>query len=184
VKHAISWQVSESEGFETSWIDLGDDSLQARGRAVGTIPELYWVTYTLDTGADFITRRLRVSVERASGSAELDLRRDEDGVWTGNGAPIPDVEGALDCDLGLCPLTNTMPVLRHRLHVTPGESELLMAWVSVPDLVVQPSVQTYTTLAMTPQGAYIRFAAGDFHSDIEVDASGLVVEYPGMATRL
>jgi hypothetical protein len=180
----VSWEVSESRGFETSWVELRDRSLQARGRAIGTVPELYWVSYTLDTGEDFVTRRLWVSVERAAGSAELDLRRDDGGSWTSNGAPLPGLDGALDCDLGLCPLTNTMPVLRHRLHVTPGESAFLMAWVSVPDLVVQPSTQTYTTLARTPQGAYIQFAAGDYRSDIEFDADGLVVEYPGMARRV
>jgi hypothetical protein len=180
----VSWEVSESHGLETAWVEVRDRSLQARGRAVGTVPEFYWVSYTLETGEDFVTRRLWVTVERAAGSSELDLRRDDDGHWTGNGEPLPDVDGALDCDLGLCPLTNTMPVLRHGLHVTPGESASLMAWVSMPDLVVQPSRQTYTTLARTPHGAYIRFAAGDYRSDIEFDANGLVVEYPGMATRV
>ncbi|MFJ5994815.1 putative glycolipid-binding domain-containing protein [Streptomyces sp. NPDC092370] len=39
-----------------------------------------------------------------------------------------------------------MPVLRHGLRRTPGERDFLMAWVSVPDLTVRPSRQTYTHL--------------------------------------
>lgn len=39
------------------------------------------------------------------------------------------LDDALDCDLAFSPLTNTMPVLRHRLHREPGEVRLVMAWV-------------------------------------------------------
>ncbi|MFB7930038.1 putative glycolipid-binding domain-containing protein [Streptomyces sp. NPDC056039] len=177
---AITWEVSASQGFETAWAEQGDGLLRARGRAVGTVPEPYWVTYELDTADRFVTRRLRVTTESADGTRSLDLLRDGDGRWTANGEPLPDVDGALDCDLGLCPLTNTMPVLRHGLHQAPGEREFLMAWVSVPDLTVRPSRQTYTHLGP----GRVRFASGDFRSDLEVDEEGYVVDYPSLAGRL
>ncbi|MEU6263811.1 putative glycolipid-binding domain-containing protein [Saccharopolyspora shandongensis] len=180
----FTWEVTESSGYETSWIEVGRGSLRARGRAVGTVPEPYWITYELETCEDFVTRQLRVSAETAFGSRELDLRHDGAGRWTANGEPLPEVDGALDCDLGLCPLTNTMPALRHGLHLAPGEQPFLMAWVSVPDLTVRPSRQTYTHLGRTEGGAHIRYAAGDYRSDLEFDADGFVVDYPGMARRL
>jgi hypothetical protein len=178
----ISWEVSESKGIETAWIELDDDALRGRGRAVGTVPEPepYWISYELDTADAFVTRRLQVTVESASGVRTLDLRHDGAGRWTANGEQLPDVDGALDCDLGLCPLTNTMPVLRHGLHLAPGEREFLMAWVSVPDLAVLPSRQTYTHLGQHR----VRFVSGDFRSDIGFDEDGFVVDYPGLATRL
>lgn len=179
-----TWDVIESRGYETSWITLGPGTLHARGRVVGTVPEPYWISYELTTGQDFVTRSLRVASETAAGTRELDLRRDGDGRWTANGAPLPDVEGALDCDLGLCPVTNTMPVLRHGLHQAPGEHSFLMAWVSVPDLAVRPSRQTYTHLARDGGTATVRYAAGDYHSDLTFDEAGLVLAYPGMADRL
>ncbi|MEU8294255.1 putative glycolipid-binding domain-containing protein [Streptomyces pseudogriseolus] len=89
------------------------------------------------------------------------------------------LDGALDCDLGLCPLTNTMPVLRHGLHRTPGEREFLMAWVSVPGLTVEPSRQTYTHLGP----GRVRFASGDFRSDLTFDEDGCVVDHPRLARR-
>jgi hypothetical protein len=60
-----------------------------------------------------------------------------------------------------------------------------MAWVSVPDLAVRPSGQTYTHLGRTGDGGgRVRYASGSFRSDLEVDADGLVVEYPRLARRL
>jgi hypothetical protein len=177
---AITWEVSASRGFETAWPELGEGALRARGRAVGTAPEPYWVTYELDTADRFVTRRLRVTAESADGVRTLDLLHDGEGDWTANGEPLPDVEGALDCDLGLCPLTNTMPVLRHGLHRTPGERDFVMAWVSVPDLTVRPSRQTYTYLGP----GRVRYSSGDFRSDLEFDADGFVVDYPRLARRL
>ncbi|MBX9360907.1 putative glycolipid-binding domain-containing protein [Streptomyces sp. WAC04114] len=177
---AITWEVFASRGFETAWPDQGEGVLRARGRAVGIEPEPYWVSYALETGDGFVTRRLTVTAETGDGPRELDLRHDGHGRWTANGEPLPDVGGALDCDLGLCPLTNTMPVLRHGLHREPGEREFLMAWVSVPDLAVRPSRQTYTHL----RPGHVRFSSGDFRTDLEFDEEGFVVDYPQLATRL
>ncbi|GAA4318098.1 hypothetical protein GCM10023086_41420 [Streptomyces venetus] len=176
----ITWEVSASRGVETAWARLGDRALRARGRAVGTVPEPYWISYELETAEGFVTRRLSVTAETGDGTRELDLRHDGRGRWAANGEALPDVEGALDCDLGLCPLTNTMPVLRHELHRAPGEREFLMAWVSVPDLSVRPSRQTYTHLGP----GRVRYASGDFRSDLEFDEEGYVVDYPELATRL
>lgn len=177
---ALSWEVSASRGLEISWTELGGGVLRARGRAVGTVPEPYWIAYELETAEDLVTRRLSVTAETEAGARVLDLRHDGHGRWTANGEPLPDVDGALDCDLGLCPLTNTMPVLRHGLHQAPGEREFLMAWVSVPSLTVRPSRQTYTHLGP----GRVRYASGDFRSDLEFDDDGYVVDYPRLATRL
>ncbi|MEU9283508.1 putative glycolipid-binding domain-containing protein [Streptomyces sp. NPDC048275] len=180
----ITWVVTESKGYETSWITSGAGALSARGRAVGTTPEPYWISYELDTADGFVTRRLRVTAETAAGTRVLDLRHDGEGHWTADGEWLPDLGGALDCDLGLCPLTNTMPVLRHGLHLGPGEREFLMAWVSVPELTVRASQQTYTHLGRHADGGRVRFASGDYRSDLELDADGYVVDYPTMARRL
>ncbi|MET9480046.1 putative glycolipid-binding domain-containing protein [Streptomyces sp. NPDC006638] len=182
--HVLTWDVRESKGYETGWVTLDGDRLDARGRAVGTTPEPYWLSYELDTGPGFVTRALRVGVESAAGTRALDLRRSEDGAWSVDGRPRPELAGALDCDLGLCPLTNSMPVLRHGLHAGPGEAAFLMAWVSVPDLAVHTSRQTYTHLRRTGRGGLVRFTSGDFRRDLEFDTAGLVLDYPDLARRM
>ncbi|MEU2401641.1 putative glycolipid-binding domain-containing protein [Streptomyces pseudogriseolus] len=179
VSRVITWEVTASGGYETVWAVFDGDGRRARGRAVGTLPEPYWITYELLTGDAYVTRRLTVKAEDASGSRSLDLRHDGRGGWTADGRRVDALDGALDCDLGLCPLTNTMPVLRHGLHRTPGEREFLMAWVSVPGLTVEPSRQTYTHLGP----GRVRFASGDFRSDLTFDEDGCVVDHPRLARR-
>jgi uncharacterized protein len=63
---------------------------------------------------------------------------------------------------------------------------LTMAWVSVPDLAVHASPQTYSTLHRVDPGggAVVEFSSEGFGVAIEVDADGLVVAYPGIALRL
>ncbi|MFD9406471.1 putative glycolipid-binding domain-containing protein [Streptomyces sp. NPDC059989] len=180
-----TWDVLPSRGYSTAWVVLAEGRLTARGRAVGLVPEPYWVTYTLETVDAYVTSRLHVTVDTETSTGILDLRNDA-GRWTVDGEHRPDLDGALDCDLGLCPLTNTMPVLRHGLHRQPGTAPhpFLMAWVSVPGLEVSANEQTYTHLARAEHGARIRYESGDFRSDVDFDEDGLVLDYPQLATAL
>jgi hypothetical protein len=192
----LTWQVKENRGIETAWVEAaGEGVLRARGRAVGTAPVPYWLRYELDAAPDgdagYVTRSLRVELESADGERRLELNRTPgDGRWTADGSALPELAGALDCDLGLCPLTNTMPVLRHGLHhhrsAAPGaEQRFLMAWIRVPDLTVQAVEQRYTPFTRTPEGGTrIRYASGSYHRYVEFDADGFVVNYPGVAHRL
>jgi hypothetical protein len=91
--------------------------------------------------------------------------------------------GALDCDLGLSPLTNTMPVLRHRMLDGGGPIEFLMAWVSVPDLSVVASHQAYEFVRRAGDHAVIRYSSGTFTNDVVFDADGLVIDYPAIGRR-
>ena len=184
----MTWRVAPNSGLETAWVEfeesnLGGKSLSASGRAVGTDPSPYWLEYELETGNDYVTHALDVTVRTIEDTRTLELRHDGPN-WSANGNPIPELTGAVDCDLGLCPLTNTMPILRHGLHEGAGRHELLMAWVAVPELTVRPSTQTYTHLEKTSEGARVRYESGDFSSDLLVDRDGLVIDYPQLATRI
>jgi hypothetical protein len=181
---ACTWEIHENRGLETAWVTLDGGRLAARGRAVGLAPEPYWVTYTLETGDRHVTRRLAVQVESAAGARSLELQRSPDGSWRADGAALADLAGALDCDLAFSPLTNTMPILRHQLHQRGGAARLAMAWVSLPDLAVSRSEQGYEHLRRIGDGAVVRFTAGSFTADLEVDGDGLVVRYPRLGYRL
>ncbi|MGW5354612.1 putative glycolipid-binding domain-containing protein [Streptomyces sp. NPDC004031] len=178
----LTWSVEETGGVETSWVEWEEGALRGRGRAVGVRPEPYWVEYVLETDERYATRRLTVSAEDSSGARRLELRQ-QDGSWTADGRPLPELAGALDCDLGMSPLTNTMPVLRHGLH-RGGAHDFLVAFVSVPGLAVRAARQSYTHLGRTDGGGRVRYASGDYRSDLEFDRDGLVVVYPGMARRV
>ncbi|HZP51050.1 putative glycolipid-binding domain-containing protein [Actinocrinis sp.] len=184
-RHLV-WQVVETAGFEAAWLDLDGMSLQATGRAVGQLPEPYWLSYTLHTDDRAATTRLTVTATTADAQYDLDLRR-EDETWTVDGEPRADLAGALDCDLACSPVTNTMPIIRHGLQHGPHDSGTLrfvMAFVQVPTLRVVASQQSYTHLDLAEEAARVRYASGSFVSDLTVDRDGLVVDYPTMAHRI
>jgi uncharacterized protein len=181
-KRAVAWTKDDPEGFEFAEVSLSETRLSATGVAIGSDPIAYRLDYSLVTSEGFVTTALRVEARGQGFQAELDLQRRGDGRWRANGRGLHQLAEALDCDLGLSPLTNSLPVLRHGLLQDTGSVELVMAWVSVPDLGVHASRQRYTGLG----GGMIRFDSLDdsFTAEIAFDEDGLVVDYPGIARRL
>ena len=191
---AAVWLKHERAGCEFAEIILDPDRVTARGVAIGSSPLPYRLDYVLETGTGFVTTLLDVSSRGAGWNRRLVLGRDDVGSWTitvdaeGNpDLPAPGGDpaalvGALDCDLGLSPVTNLMPILRYGLLSGVGQAELTAAWVSVPNLRVQPDGQRYTSAGSN----LIRYEAldGTFSATITVDDDGLVVDYPGIASRI
>lgn len=172
----VAWNGTDEWRAEVCEVALTEGGVAATGAQLGAAPTPYRAAYELEARGNWVTRRLRVEV---GGVGSLELRHDGKGAWAGvdNAAEL---EGALDCDLAFSPLTNTMPIRRHRLHEEPGAIEFAMAWVSLPDLEVHRSQQRYEHL----EPGRVRFSSGDFVADLEVDADGLVVVYPGLARRV
>jgi hypothetical protein len=180
----LMWAGTDEWRAESADVRSQENRFTATGVQLGLTPEPYRLDYVLETTAGWVTRTLRVTAAGDGWRRFLHLARDPDGRWSSEGdGDLSAVAGAEDCDLGLSPLTNTMPILRHRLHREPGAVQLTMAWVSVPDLGLHASVQRYQHLRTTPAGAVVRFASGDFTADLVVDAAGFVVDYPDLARR-
>ena len=177
------WLVTETAGFESGWIELDGLELHVEGRAVGQRPEPYWLSYVLETDARAATTRLQVTAVTAVTENVLDLRRSGE-VWVVNGESRAELAGALDCDLACSHVTNTMPIIRHRLHREAGSERFTMAFVQVPTLRVLAVRQQYRHLGRVPGGARVRYSSGRFSSDLIVDERGLVLTYPTMATRI
>ena len=183
-------------GLEIASIELGDTTLSASGAAIGNEPLPYWIDYEIATSGDFVTSRLRVLARGDGWRRSLELVRAHDGGWTCKavaegktdmqppGCDPVELQGALDCDLGFSPLTNSMPILRHGLHRAGPLREFRMAWVAVPSLSVRLSVQRYEFVRSEGDIAIVRYASGDFTSDLSVDSHGLVANYPQLAQRI
>ncbi|WP_199423400.1 putative glycolipid-binding domain-containing protein [Actinotalea solisilvae] len=186
----VAWRGVDPDRVDAARVVLHDDRLSAWGTSCAGD---HTTAYRLVTGAGWVTRELDVTCRDAAGERRLELRRADDGRWSarrwsrGQETPVtlPDLDGALDCDLALCPLTNTMPLLRLRAAGTEATGALVMAWVAVPGLEVLASEQRYGPSTPTPDGgAAVRFATDGFAATIVVDADGLVVDYPGIGRRL
>jgi len=199
---AVAWSKPAPLGAEFVQVRLERDELGADGVALGSVPLPYRLDYALETTARFVTTRLVVTVRGDGWTRSLELRRRPTGTWEEKweqrGVPraalartatdLDVLDGALDVDLGLSPLFNTMPVLRHDLVRRGGSADFVMAWVSVPDLGVHRSPQRYSFVhVLDDERSIVRFEslAGDgFAADLTYDAAGLVLEYPGIGSRV
>jgi hypothetical protein len=176
MRRFFAWRGVDEWRAEGCTVERGDHGLRAVGVQLGSS---YQLDYGLETGAALFTRRLVVNVKDAAGVRGVLLERsDEDGDWTANGEPLPHVEGALDVDLALSPLTNYMPVAR--LGDEPRDH--VMAWVDVPSLAVTRSPQRYEPIDVRR----VRFVGLDdgFTAELELDSDGFVEHYPGLAERV
>lgn len=172
---------------------LGDNHLVAEGDQWG---RGYRARWSLETTSGWVTRRLVVDVTGDGWTRHLELIRDDLGAWqsrtatTGSqpeafaapGLAKPeDLREALDCDLGLCPLTNTMPIRRlGLLEGTVPLTPLMMAWVEMPSLAVIASDQYYASHSRKQ----VRYVSGTREVDVllSVDDHGVVTHYPGLAS--
>ena len=160
-------------------VRVEEGRLSAQGTQFGADP--YRLDYRLRTGPDFVTETLELWLLRGGALKRLLLARSPDGSWTADDRPLPEVDGALDCDLGLSPLTNTMPVLRAGLLDAGAQPhDFVMAWVAVPDLTVHRSEQRYEPI----DRHHVRYVDPSFEAVLEVDDDGLVVHYPELAERI
>jgi hypothetical protein len=196
---AIAW-VKEKFGPGAEFADVVIEGrrLAASGVAIGSAPIAYRLDYQLETYEDFITSGLLVTTKGEGWSRHLDLRRSPSGGWTIRtemegflalpepGGDEAEISAALDCDLGLSPLTNSMPVLRHGLQNSGGPLDFLMAWVSVPDLAVYAIRQQYRFVRNRGQVAIVRYRSlgSNFTADLSFDSDGLVIDYPGIGRRI
>ena len=189
----VTWEKENGYGVELVEVDLALDRLAARGVAIGWDPVPFHLEFSLTTGPGWVTERLTVATRGDGWRRTLDLRRSGAGAWSIEASAEGEVElpapggdpsafaDALDCDLGNCPLTNTMPVLRHELLRRDASLDLVMAWVAVPGLGVRASGQRYTTLGEGPDGLRrIEYRSLDspFVSELSFDSDGICVDYP------
>lgn len=189
-----SWiGVDDASRVDRASLELGADGLHGHGSS--TTPG-YALAWRLDVGGGWVTRLLEVAVEAEGWSRSLLLERSADGEWRADassrgavdlpaaGLADPDsVRDALDCDLGLCPVTNTMPI--RRLGLLRGdvpETAIVTAWVEVPSLRVRRDEQLYSSAGAGGVG----YASADrtFTARLSVDPDGIVRDYEGLARRI
>jgi uncharacterized protein len=194
----VEWQgVDDPSRRDAALVRFEADALLAAGSSVS---DEWTSAWSLDVGAGWLTRRLVVRSQGPGWARSLRLERDGGGRWSARGTaegdadlPAPGIDDigllddALDCDLGLNPVTNTMPIRRLDLLARRvPETRLLMAWVDVPSLAVLASRQLYASADPSLQvGHEVDYLSQDrgFHARLSVEPDGLVVDYPQLARR-
>ena len=157
---------------------LEGTSVAVDGGAVWTVD--YEITVDRELG----TRAARITGRSASGRHELLIEGDGSGGWRVDGVVRDELNGCMDVDLEASAFTNTLPVRRLPLAIG-EESDAPAVYVRAEDLLVERLEQHYTRIEGSGQNTRYDYSSPRFdYADVLVyDESGLIVDYPGLATR-
>lgn len=179
-KRTIQWTDWDGDGLERLSILHNDEGVLAEGVVTGQFEAgKYDLTYRLVIDPHWRVREVGVQIAKGP---RLHILSDGRGRWVnGNGSEISDLAGCIDVDIAATPFTNTLPIrrLEQRIGVAEG---INAAYVSLPDLIVEPVKQRYTKLAEN-RFLYEGLSTG-FSAELEVDGDGIVLDYPGVFRRL
>jgi hypothetical protein len=174
---AIVWRRFDPPGHEAARLTLAP-----RPRLAG-IAVFAWdgapcrLEYAIECDDRWRTRAVAVHGWIGARPVRIEISADGEGRWLLDGVPAPAVRGALDVDLAFSPSTNTLPIRRLDLSIG-AESEVNAACLRFPELTLEPLHQRYRR---TGAATYrYQSAGGRFRRDLEVDAEGLVLRYPGL----
>jgi hypothetical protein len=186
LEREVLWQPWSDTGIEHLHLVEDGESVHADGLAIVERDDrVFRLQYDVRCTSNYEVRETRVALI-GTPNRSIALFAEAGGTWTGaEGQPLPELHGCTEVDISESPFTNTLPI--RRLQLAPGQSaEILVAYITVPDLTVYPTRQRYTFLRMEGGESVYRYEglATDFTADVTVDRNGLVVEYPELCRRL
>ena len=172
------------EAVEVSTFTTGPTGARLRGVVTGVEDgAAFALTYDIEVDAAWRTRQARLRSLLPGDEATVLLERDDDGGWRVDGRPRPELGDAVDVDLEASAMTNTLPAHRVALDErTAGPA----AYVRL-DLSVERLEQWYgPSRPGADGGRLVAYEAPPFGADFDLtyDATGLVLHYPFLATRL
>ncbi|HEY2519981.1 MAG TPA: putative glycolipid-binding domain-containing protein [Streptosporangiaceae bacterium] len=171
-------------GFEVAYFRAGAGWLIEGTTTALEDGQTWAVTYAIEVDAAWATRRAHIEATTVTGRREIQLESDGAGHWRIGGEPAPHLDGCLDVDLESSAMTNTLPV--HRLGLRPAaRADAPAAYVRAATLTTDRLDQAYRRLpGQGVQACYDYTApAFGFTARLVYDETGLIVDYPGIATR-
>src|SRR5438270_437751 len=173
-----AWQhIDARRGFEVVFLRSGDRGYRLEGTTAAVEADEVWaVRYAIAADVDG---------RSGEGARAIAMGTDGRGRWQVDGRYLPELDGCMDVDLESSAFTNALPV--HRLDLAVGdEAAAPAAYVRAVDLSVGRLEQRYLRLPDRSGRERYRYSAPSFGFECELvyDASGVVVDYPGIATRV
>jgi uncharacterized protein len=144
------------------------------------------VQYDVLVDAEWRTRSARIETGSGTGAGTTarQLESDGNGWWSIDGSDAPSLEACLDVDLESSAMTNTLPVRRLALDIG-DRIDAPAAYIRLDATSIERLEQFYTRIEDVDghQRYDYEAPAFDFKAHLLYDDAGLVLEYPGIATR-
>jgi len=175
------WQEWSGSGLQHLVLREEPEKTVAEAVVLTTADAIFAAHYRIECDRSWRVRRAEATV--LGDDRRVLLESDGLGRWRdGAGRSLPDLDGAFDVDLPITPFTNTLPI--RRLGLTAGQSaDLKVVYVLLPAFEITTDPQRYVCLET---GRRFRYESldSDFVRELEVDADGLVIDYPGLFKRV
>jgi uncharacterized protein len=172
-------------GFEVAFLHADGGGFRVDGVTTAVEDGEAWVVqYSIGFDAGWTARRALVAGRSVAGAQQVSVAGDGAGHWEINGMPAPALDGCLDLDLESSALTNAFPVRRLGLAIG-RHADAPGAYIRAADLQVERLEQRYVRLADDEGRQRYRYTAPQFGfaSELLYDRYGLLLDYPGIATR-
>ncbi len=176
----ICWADWDGPGLQQVLLARSAGGLRFEGMAIASPPDGPSAHFEIEADADWIVRR--VAVRRLGTAGEILLEHDGRGRWTRDGRHEPALDGAMEPDISVTPLTNSFPVRRLGLAAGQG-ADIVTAYVDLGTMRVFADPQRYTCLVPGRRYRYDSLDS-DFSAEIEFAGDGLVETYRGLFRRL
>lgn len=173
-------------GFEVVHLRQDDDGYRMDGCTTAVEDDQAWfVRYEITVDSAWATRAAHITTRSPIGWHTVLIESDGAGRWLIDGTTAPKLDGCLDVDLESSAMTNMLPVHRLGLPVG-GRAAAPAVYVRATDLSVERLEQDYQRAADGGSRQCYDYSAPafDFACRLIYDASGLVLSYPGIATRV
>lgn len=177
----IIWKGLEQESMEYCriWQNTG---ISVKSTVVGfheAVP--FVVEYDIDLTAGWGVRSFRVRSNLGHIDQTIFMETDGLGSWYHDGKKMDHLQGCLDIDISITPMTNSLPL--RRLKIGFGETHYTdVVYIDMPSCQIGKERQEYTCI---DRNLY-RFTNNDgsFSADIRTCDEGIVQHYPGLFHRV
>ena len=185
IKAMLTWRGADADRLEQVRLNISGARVRAYGRIISAATEeheAFSVSYELVTNDSGVCRRLSTRMLRAGGETQLEISRDMDGRWmvqTPDSIVHSDFDGAETIDIELSPFLKSVPIRRYGLIGGEDAVEIPVVKLHLPSFEVEEVNQAY----VFGQGN-VNFSGPTRNSNLTLDDDGLVLDYPGIATRI
>jgi hypothetical protein len=171
--HTVLWRRLDLPGHEACRLIARDTGWEITGTAAFAYERHPCrLDYAIACDPQWRTLSAVVSGWVGEQDVEVEVTREDSGLWRLNGREISELAGAVD--LNFSPVTNTLPIRRLGLEV--GQSApVRAAWLRFPSFALEPLEQSYARIG-TNLYRY-ESAGGRFVASVGVDEVGIVTDY-------
>ncbi len=182
----VMWSPWDEVGLEHLRLVQSDQGILADGMVLRVKDgDPFRVHYQIHCDLAWNVRQVVINLLDST-HADIRLRADGQGHWSmDTRSPLQLLDGCTDVDISITPFTNTLPI--RRLGLKPGQaSDIVVAYIAVPELDVKAARQRYTCLQASSKGGLYRYEGlgTGFTADLPVDGDGLVLDYPESCRRV